>query len=124
MKAQIEMNRMEFVIALRDPQYPQLECRFRNNPYAGEPEAYCAMGYGLKLFGLFTELAVGREEFWNLQEKLGWERKAPYCGELGNLIKMNDSKGLSFPQIADVLVADYGFPDVYAVKPVREEVAV
>jgi len=119
---QIERNQMEMVLALRSGRYTQ----GFNDWISGENE-YCFMGLAYRI--LIGELPdtkhltkyAGDLFSFNiiiLRRKLNIDRK-----QQGSLVLLNDA-GCTFLELADILVKDHGFPDVYVYEPQLEEVAV
>ena len=107
MNEQIERNRMELILALRSGRYKQIFGRY----FDGKG--------GVCLFGVIMQL-------------FNYNEKSDKHTELGlsfdssiQLTDLNDS-GKTFPELADILVKDYGFPDAHIEEPVVElqEVAV
>ena len=112
---QIERNRLELVLALRSERYEQC-----TRVYTEGPGTYCFVGLSIKLFyGLEPPDSLGSLGYSDIKARLGLKTPLNKFGYL------NDD-GKTFPELADILVRDYGFPDVYIDVPTveLEEVAV
>ena len=130
MNEQIERNRMELVLALRSGRYTQLLYETHN----GRPNTFCFAGLGLNLFVVECKKLIGKyEHLWHyreLSDKLGWadedyescifngDFEIDISKNLANLARANNS-GKTFPELADILVKDYGFPDVHVEEPLE-----
>jgi len=131
MNPQIEMNRMELIIALRSNNIEQCFGHLATG------DKRCFMGVAYDLFeildaGTWEMTWHGQQEqvdrFSRLAHTLGFpeyseETHGYHQHPLQVLVAMNDAYN-SFPELAGFLVRVYDFPDVYAVKPVQEEVLV
>lgn len=109
MNEQIERNRMELILALRSGRYTQLKMRLNN----GKPDEFCFAGLGMNLFGIHTVKGETFKAFQSLANRLNLDYIRGAKGKLGNLIRQNDFGNKTFPELADILVKDYGFPDVH-----------
>ena len=120
MNEQIERNRMELVLALRSGRYEQCYFNFFDT------SSMCVAGLGMKLFNIRDTNGSGSEmdsALAVLCEKLnidkGWRSKEK--SGIWNISHYNDY-GKTFPELADILVKDYGFPDVQVFQVKGEEV--
>ena len=113
MDAQIERNRTELILALRSGRYPQ--CRF----HIIDGGKRCLMCTGFKLFGInYKEVKDDPQQL--LADMLGIEMGMYFSSHDPNLfhtglqgLAMYNDHGKTFPELADILVKDYGFPDVH-----------
>lgn len=107
---QIERNRMEMVLALRSGRYRQITGTYYNS----RANEYCFLGLAFKLFMQEPrQLAISDTLCRDLIKLIGIKKL--YLNEnlsLWKLVKYNDD-GKTFLELADILVKDYGFPDVY-----------
>ena len=102
MNEQIERNRMELVLALRSGRYTQLR-EIRSN---GQHNHFCFAGLaGQIIIGDHNSVSSGFCDKIQLSVRQVWD------------LAMLNNSGKTFPELADILVKDYGFPDVHIEEP-------